>query len=382
MSKITKETCESICSDYVTGILVKDITKKYSISKPSVFKILKHNNIELKSSRFNPELEKNVCKAYLDEIDTNTEELFKRFSISGNTFFRILKKYKIKLRNSINLDLEEQICKDFQDYSQTRDSILKKYNISKCKLFRILDNHGIPKRPKHRTYFFNENYFDKIDTPDKAQILGFLYADGCISGNHLMVALKSDDKQYLLDILTKFNAPHELLKFKPSWEHMGPNKTLIISKDQYFFQLNSRTLISACKKVGLIPRKSWANCSMPNENVLPKELRRYFIKGVLEGDGTINISKPWLGDGHKRYIGKRQVGWCGSFNLMIDIRNFIKQELDIETKLCSKKDSIIWSITYSRVNDVEKLLKWLYHDSQFHMERKFQKAQEVLSLIK
>jgi hypothetical protein len=289
----------------------------------------------------------------------------------------------IASNNKTPKEVESKICEDFQDYSQTRDSILKKYNISKSKLFRILDDHGVPKRPKHRTHFFNQDYFEKIDTSDKAQILGFLYADGCIYGSNLTVALKLDDKQYLLDILSKFNAPHKLLKTRSSWSHLGPNKTIIISKDQCRFSLSSRKLTNDCEKLGLIPRKSWANCSMPNESVLSKELRRYFIKGVLEGDGTINLSKPWNGDGRNRTALKARVGWCGSEKLMTDIRDIILNELNINTKIFKKGNSnSCFYITYSRISDVKKLLEWLYSDSQFHMERKFQKAQEVLSLIK
>ena len=36
----------------------------------------------------------------------------------------------------------------------------------------------------NRKYYFNNEYFDRIDTEEKAYWLGFLYADGYISSNN------------------------------------------------------------------------------------------------------------------------------------------------------------------------------------------------------
>lgn len=36
-------------------------------------------------------------------------------------------------------------------------------------------------------YTINENYFKEIDSPEKAYILGFLYADGCTSNNTISI---------------------------------------------------------------------------------------------------------------------------------------------------------------------------------------------------
>ena len=42
-----------------------------------------------------------------------------------------------------------------------------------------------------RKYNFNQDYFENIDTDEKAYWLGFFFADGCITINK-----KGDNKQY------------------------------------------------------------------------------------------------------------------------------------------------------------------------------------------
>ena len=49
-------------------------------------------------------------------------------------------------------------------------------------------------------YKYNKDYFNKIDTADKAYWLGFLYADGCVTQNkdHTIIDLSIVDYAHLL----------------------------------------------------------------------------------------------------------------------------------------------------------------------------------------
>lgn len=62
--------------------------------------------------------------------------------------------------------------------------IEKQFRISDSRLKRILKENDIHIRSHQESkkiYEYNENYFDTIDTPDKAYWLGFIYADGYIT---------------------------------------------------------------------------------------------------------------------------------------------------------------------------------------------------------
>lgn len=65
---------------------------------------------------------------------------------------------------------------------------------------KILEENNIKRvNNNRRNYNLNEHYFDKIDTPNKAYILGFLYADGCNVMNKCTVSmsLEETDKEIL-----------------------------------------------------------------------------------------------------------------------------------------------------------------------------------------
>ena len=96
------------------------------------------------------------------------------------------------------------------------NKLSKEYNLDWHWIERMLIRNGVLVR---RQYSINENYFDKIDTPNKAYILGFLYADGGNSSNYdkkrycITITLQESDSQILYDIKNEigYDAP---IKFR------------------------------------------------------------------------------------------------------------------------------------------------------------------------
>lgn len=85
---------------------------------------------------------------------------------------------------------------------ETALSISKRYNTHDNTIRRILKNNNVEIRGNKitsRKYNVNENYFDNIDTPNKAYILGLLYADGNnhIKNNTVSIALQEEDVEIL-----------------------------------------------------------------------------------------------------------------------------------------------------------------------------------------
>lgn len=63
-------------------------------------------------------------------------------------------------------------------------------------------------------YVYNKDYFEKINTSEKAYWLGFLYADGCITRFYKGEVLKSMS----LEITLKDADCEHLIKFKNALE--------------------------------------------------------------------------------------------------------------------------------------------------------------------
>lgn len=99
--------------------------------------------------------------------------------------------YKEKYKEAKRMYLEEnksltQISKELQLDRGTLSNNFKKDGIE------IINKQNIAK--------FNENYFDVIDTSEKAYWLGFLYADGAVSSgskNTVELSLKASDVKHL-----------------------------------------------------------------------------------------------------------------------------------------------------------------------------------------
>lgn len=102
--------------------------------------------------------------------------------------------------------------------------IAQKYGVSIPRISQIWRNAGLN---GHRSYVynFNHNYFETIDTPDKAYFLGLLAADGCVykrnnkgkSQSMIKLTLQKED----MDILALFN------------RCVGSNKPLSVIKHKY-----------------------------------------------------------------------------------------------------------------------------------------------------
>ena len=83
----------------------------------------------------------------------------------------------------ISQELENNIIKDYQD-GLSMDNVASKYSINRKTVAAALKRNNIQARSNKinsRKYIHDFNYFETIDTEEKAYWLGFIYADGYIS---------------------------------------------------------------------------------------------------------------------------------------------------------------------------------------------------------
>ena len=139
-----------------------------------------------------------------------------------------------------------------------------------------------------RKYPFNERYFEKVNTEEKAYWLGFITADGGInipghgrpSGYVLCINLKGDDKKHL----EKFGKA--LGRKAPIYDAVSNYGTTVAR-----YQVGSKKLVSDLMEHGLSPSKSFT-CLPWQGN---EELMRHYWRGLFDGDGCISKrSKPYV----------------------------------------------------------------------------------------
>ena len=127
----------------------------------------------------------------------------------------------------------------------------------------------------------NVNYFNKIDSTNKAYILGFIAADGALvyrkhknveSGNPtLTISLNKKDINVLYFIKKELGCEH-------------PVKDLN-SKNQVRFTITDKNISRDLMSLGVAPRKTFTLTDISKN--IPKKFRKAFLLGYFDGDGSI-----------------------------------------------------------------------------------------------
>lgn len=158
-----------------------------------------------------------------------------------------------------------------------------------------------------RRYEADFGMFKKIDSPNKAYWLGFLYADGCVKNNSLILQISTKDEGHVR-------------KFKRFMRTQAP--ILPKPKKCCGISINNKELIRDLKKHGLTERKTFT-ISTP---VLPEEMLRHFYRGYLDGDGWITYRIQRNLGGKPSSTQHRSFDFgiaCGSIDFILEFKEYI-----------------------------------------------------------
>ena len=205
-------------------------------------------------------------------------------------------------------------------------------------------------------YTCNENYFSNIDDSDKAYILGFIYADGHLSKNgELKLIIQPDDESILNFIKFKMDSDTPIrYVYRKVKDILKPYSSFIICRKPIFNDLWN---------IGIRHNKSKNNLPWPE---IKSDFISHFLRGIFDGDGCI-----W---------NKQKSSWGCSFAGGFDLLNNIKQELNKQgihcnpIKIPKRKNGLYGcSLDITHRDNIKKFYTYLYSDSTFHLERKYQR---------
>lgn len=248
-------------------------------------------------------------------------------------------------------DSEElSIVDDFIGNKKSIKAIARAFNVSRSVIIKVLEKHNVDIESSSnkygRKYFFDEYYFDQIDSEEKAYWLGFLYADGYLTNNNMIgCGLRRDDEQHIVSFLQDIKMSQINLCYSDITNSCR-------------FNLTSQTMYDSLLKKGFSRKKSYDNTSLPFDCV-PDNFKRYFILGFWDGDGYVSITN-----------GKKLTGVVSNNEkLLLSFMKYINGQ--IEDDFCK----VINSDGYFRIrmvtNKAKRFLDWLYFDSRVHMQRKY-----------
>lgn len=207
-----------------------------------------------------------------------------------------------------------------------------------------------------RRYEINHSTFDKIDTEEKAYMLGYIMADGSI-GNYngqkcLQVHLNSKD-EYILKSFLKIMESNYPIRTREI------NSFDTISKQSYF-NVTSEQIYNDLEKL-----------NMKNKNEMPnisKELIHHFIRGYFDGDGCFSISSR--GDATFYIMAEKE--------MLCSFKEIFKNN-EIEFTDIKHKKSNMFILRKSGRIQIQKIYNYLYKDSTIWLKRKRDKMEEYLN---
>lgn len=210
----------------------------------------------------------------------------------------------------------------------------------------------------------NDNIFKVIDNEHKAYWLGFLYADGNV---HL-----DKKKHHKIELTLKESDLTHLEKFR---DFISSSNKIAYRKKAKAYRISfcndsiGKDLIS----LGCFIKKSNI-LKFPTIEQVPKELQKHFVRGYLDGDGSIVI--------YKRNDG------LALTTCLLGTKEFlegVKSNLNLpDNKLTvTNKGSLAncFTLQYANYHSV-KILEYLYKESTIYLERKYNKYLEAMKLFK
>jgi hypothetical protein len=208
-----------------------------------------------------------------------------------------------------------------------------------------------------RKYTLNENFFENIDSEEKAYWLGFISADGCVdrAGLHLIIALGRKDRDHLEKFISAINWNGPIV------DRIGSKKTLeswvTVCSARLIDDLNALG-VTAAKSQTLIP---WAGSP---------DLMSHYWRGMIDGDGSVQMP-------YKTY-NWWQVNLTGSEKTIEKFQGWAKEACGTTAKINNRGS--YWNMNIAGTRMCKKLIEKLYGDANVALARKLQLANQLIGV--
>lgn len=221
---------------------------------------------------------------------------------------------------------------------------------------------------RYRKNSINDHYFDKINSHNKAYVLGAFYADGylVIEGTVTKrVGIDSVDKEWLEAIANEMEYDGEIISVSRKG---GFNPR----RESYRLKISSPLLYETLISKGCIEHKT-NNLLFPNEEQVPGQFLNSFIAGFMDGDGSL-----WKSDKLCKGIPYTSYGlsFTGTKEMLVGIQKYFDSDVSYGQRWPERKVNS-WCITYNGFNTVYQKVKILYKDTTIRLPRKYEKYLEM-----
>ena len=261
----------------------------------------------------------------------------------------------------------QEIIYLYQEEGYSLNRLSNKFNYAKQKIKDILITHNVRIRTRGeqtritnqlRGQKVNHNFFDTIDTNEKAWLLGFLAADGSVSSNRnqIKIALSSVDKEILEKIQDLIGSERKICDYET-------NQGFCVSELSWSSAKHKEEL----SKYYIVPRKTYKPMRLVDfDDDIDKKIS--FILGYFDGDGCFRDDDKYC-----------RLEICSyRCELLEDFAKVIGDFTgDVKSVYKDKSRMNYYTLTYS-TETVIKFLDYAYSKNSIFLQRKYNKYQNWL----
>ena len=220
----------------------------------------------------------------------------------------------------------------------------------------------------YRKYFFDFDFFEKIDNELAAYWLGFLYADGSVE------AVTAHGYGQRAFKLTLAEQDRDVLEhFKEDLKSSYPIRTDNSRKSEneqirLIHELRSEKTVQDLERLGCVPKKSLI-LTFPSEEQVPKILVNHFIRGYFDGDGSVASYK------------KKETHFPNYIVSFVGTESFIKTLADYiphSSIYPDKRKTNSWYVNINGNRQVADFYHQIYNGATRYMARKHDKFQPLI----
>lgn len=241
-------------------------------------------------------------------------------------------------------------------------SVVKRFNLTPKKAYENTVRH---------------DYFDVIDTPEKAYLLGFFIADGCINKtsdrckSRFSVNNSIEDLEVVEAFKRELNIPNGI-------QYINNQKGVKKRKTQGRIRWTSQHMENTLTTVyNIHQKKTYDSTFIFPFDTISDNLKNHFVRGFIDGDG-------YMGDnGQENNFSISIVGT--SENFLKQIGDLISNATGMSYKIYFSKGktcgyySLRWSCDHiNKLEKITKLREYLYNNATIYLHRKKEKIDHYI----
>ena len=262
-----------------------------------------------------------------------------------------------------------EICRIYEEEKESVSFIAQRFSSYPTRIRNILTKEGIEIRRHHKKVnkFLKEDFFETINSEEKAYWLGFLFTDGSVvpkkGTNSMTIRLDVQlrDKEVIENFKKAVNSEGKLTYSK----HKKNGR----ESESVLTTITSKKMADDLAQYGVIPNKTYNTKHLPSN--IPKEYWKDFLRGCIDGDGSIYINHNGEYTTPVIYFCSYHQSCCEDFLRMI------KEICPITGHNNVLKEKGTYRITFKKKEDVQQLATVLYKDSNISLTRKYDLARSI-----